>query len=71
MWFAFLAALLVTVILGFFLPSTVPAYIGLAVGALVWLAGVANDDLMMYCGACHKRVKTGASTCHHCGYARD
>lgn len=34
----------------------------------VWGGGEGGQ--MVKCDACHKRVKLGASTCHHCGYSR-
>jgi hypothetical protein len=45
-----------------------PAIVIVMVGA--WLAAVLNDEQMMRCDACLKRVKMGATTCHHCGYSR-
>ena len=46
-------------------------------GPLVWLtwplygllllAAVFNDDNVLYCPFCKKRVKMGAQACHHCG----
>jgi predicted amidophosphoribosyltransferase len=38
---------------------------------ILWLAAVANDEQMAKCDACRKRVKLGASACHHCGYSRN
>ena len=38
------------------------------VSGAVYLMFVFNDDQVLKCPACLKRVKLGASTCHHCGY---
>lgn len=35
-----------------------------------WLGVVMNDEQMAKCDACMKRVKLGATACHHCGYSR-
>jgi ribosomal protein S27AE len=35
--------------------------------ALLVLASVFNDDNVLYCPFCKKRVKMGAQACHHCG----
>lgn len=57
------------VVVGIYLPSlTMPAFWGVA--ALCYLGTVANGAQMTKCDACMKRVKMGASTCHHCGYSR-
>lgn len=40
------------------------------VAGLVYVVAVMNDEQMVKCDACSKRVKMGASTCHHCGYTR-
>ena len=37
---------------------------------VLYLIAVMNDDQMTRCDACSKRVKLGASTCHHCGFSR-
>ena len=37
---------------------------------LGYAIAVFNDEQMIRCDQCGKRVKLGASTCHHCGYAR-
>ncbi len=34
---------------------------------LLILAAVFNDDNVLYCPFCKKRVKMGAQACHHCG----
>lgn len=45
-------------------PLTYPAFfIGMALSALALL----SDETVYTCPHCRKRVKTGASTCHHCG----
>jgi hypothetical protein len=46
--------------------ATVPVMWGAA--ALFYAQAVLNDGQMLKCDACRKRVKLGASTCHHCGY---
>ena len=33
----------------------------------VWIIGAANPGNVLYCPYCRKRVKVGATTCHHCG----
>jgi len=40
------------------------------VAGLCYLVAVFNDEQMVRCAACGKRVKLGYSTCHHCGYRR-
>lgn len=47
--------------------ATMPVVWGSA--ALVYLGIVVNDEQMVKCAACRKRVKIGATTCHHCGYS--
>ena len=38
--------------------------------AICYVGFVVADGQMTKCDACRKRVKLGASTCHHCGYRR-
>jgi hypothetical protein len=33
----------------------------------VWILGAANPENVLYCPYCRKRVKIGATSCHHCG----
>lgn len=68
-WFAFWFGVVAAVLAAFFAEALIgPAF---AVGAVgYWLAIVMSDDQMMRCDACQKRVKLGATTCHHCGYSR-
>lgn len=42
-----------------------PVWIGVAV--IVWLLGALNPYNVLYCPASRKRLKGGASACHHCG----
>ena len=48
--------------------AEMPVVWGLA--AVCYLGAVADPSQMLRCDACRKRVKVGASTCHHCGYSR-
>lgn len=41
-------------------------YLGIPIGFLVWIAVVIDPTTAAKCPACHKRVKVGATTCHHC-----
>lgn len=41
----------------------------LIVFLLMMIAAVFNDDNILYCPHCRKRVKMGANTCHHCARA--
>ena len=34
------------------------------------LTAVFNDEQLVHCDVCGKRVKMGYATCHHCGYSR-
>lgn len=36
--------------------------------AAAYAVAILNDGQMIHCAACRKRVKLGATTCHHCGY---
>lgn len=64
------AALLIALI-----PAALGALIAPALGSVlfflvfipVWLLSAANPLTVLYCPYCHKRVKAGADTCHHCG----
>lgn len=47
--------------------ATIPA-MWLSAAGLYGMA-VMNDGQMIHCAACRKRVKLGATTCHHCGYS--
>jgi Flp pilus assembly protein TadB len=35
--------------------------------AVLVVVGATNPELVLYCPHCKKRVKAGASACHHCG----
>lgn len=37
--------------------------------AVLVIVGAMNPELVLYCPYCKKRVKAGASACHHCGRA--
>lgn len=39
----------------------------IAVFGLLVVGGAMNPNLVLYCPYCKKRVKMGATTCHHCG----
>lgn len=52
------------VVNSFWVAGAVPALIG--VGVLVYGFQVLDDDLVLACPYCRKRVKAGASVCHHC-----
>ncbi len=39
------------------------------VAAACYVMAVLNDEQMIRCPRCMKRVKMGADTCHHCGYS--
>lgn len=41
--------------------GAVPVFVAL------WIGVVLNDDTVVRCPHCRKRVKVGASTCHRCG----
>lgn len=43
------------------------AYLAIPVFLVVWGLAIVNDDNVLRCPYCAKRVKLGASTCHHCG----
>jgi hypothetical protein len=36
---------------------------------VLYIIAIFNDGQMIKCAACGKRVKLGATTCHHCGYS--
>ena len=40
--------------------------VGIPVFLVVWL-GLANGPIATSCPYCRKRVKLGATVCHHCG----
>lgn len=42
-------------------------WVWLPVFAVLLLGAVFNDDMVLECPHCRKRVKAGADTCHHCG----
>lgn len=48
-------------------PLGVP--VGLTVFVLAWLLLALSPDTVLFCPYCRKRVKLGASHCHHCGRA--
>jgi hypothetical protein len=61
--------LLAGVVVGLVWPGAeIPTMWGVA--AICYIGFVVADGQMTRCDACRKRVKLGASTCHHCGYAR-
>lgn len=43
------------------------AWLGLLVAVAVWWLAAATPGYVLYCPHCRKRVKAGASVCHHCG----
>lgn len=43
------------------------AYLGVPVALLAWIGAAMNPETTLYCAHCRKRVKAGATTCHHCG----
>jgi hypothetical protein len=47
------------------------APVAVVVGFGGWIGAVCNDEQMAKCDACRKRVKFGATACHHCGYSRN
>lgn len=49
-------------------PLTAPVVV--VTWLVAWLGAVLNDEQMAKCDVCRKRVKFGATTCHHCGYSR-
>jgi type IV secretory pathway TrbD component len=50
-------------------PISSPVAVIVGIGG--WLAAVCNDEQMAKCDVCRKRVKFGATACHHCGYSRN
>lgn len=46
-------------------PLTVPVFVLVTGG--VWLLAVLNDENVLTCPHCGKRVKLGSTVCHHCG----
>jgi hypothetical protein len=54
--------------LGSLVSEPLGIFLGIAVFLLAWLgAGFREDAPVLYCPYCRKRVKAGASVCHHCG----
>lgn len=42
-------------------------YLWIPLFAVLWLILVIDPTHVLYCPHCSKRVKAGASACHHCG----
>lgn len=66
---AFVIALVVAI-----LPSMISSAFGGVVFVIVFLVVYGNaifnpEAPVLYCPHCRKRVKAGATTCHHCGKA--
>lgn len=59
------AALLAAIPLWIWQPLGIGVFLIVFVIALVGAA--ADPSRSLYCPSCSKRVKIGASTCHHCG----
>ena len=51
-----------------FVWSGTPLAVMWTAAAAVYVMAVTNDEQMLRCDACGKRVKLGAVRCHHCGY---
>jgi hypothetical protein len=43
------------------------AYLAVPVGLLAWGGLVTDPAVAVRCPHCHKRMKLGATVCHHCG----
>lgn len=71
LWLAslFAGALLGTLAGAAWDPLSMPVTIG--VFLVAFIGTLVNDEQMMKCDACRKRVKLGATACHHCGYSRN
>jgi hypothetical protein len=41
--------------------------VAIVVAVIVWVFAAVNPQTVLYCPFCRKRVKAGASACHHCG----
>lgn len=65
LWASFLPAFIVAIVVGLVWPPL--AYIGFAVWAVLWALLVMSPSTVAACPFCGKRVKMGASVCHHCG----
>lgn len=69
--FRFLFGNLIIAALIAILPSLLWAPLGAVVFfgafAVLVVVGATNPELVLYCPHCKKRVKAGASACHHCG----
>ena len=63
-------ALLLALLVGAFVAAASPT-VGAIITIVLFLAtygvGVLNPVNVLYCPHCRKRVKAGASVCHHCG----
>lgn len=57
----------VGVLVGLVRPSATMPVVWIAAAA-AYVVAILNDGQMIHCAACRKRVKLGATTCHHCGY---
>jgi len=51
-----------------FLPRSVLIWPACIFFWVCWLGAVFNDDVLLDCPFCGKRLKIGKSTCHHCGH---
>jgi hypothetical protein len=47
--------------------GNVVTWLVIPVAILIWIVIAADPAQVAACPYCHKRVKLGASTCHHCG----
>jgi hypothetical protein len=43
------------------------AYVAVPVFVVAWIGSTLNQEAVLYCPHCRKRVKVGAGVCHHCG----
>jgi hypothetical protein len=63
---SFVAALIAATLLSM-VSETLGVWLFWPIWILLLLAAMFNDDLVLYCPYCRKRVKMGADSCHHCG----
>lgn len=62
---AFLGALIVAAVLGMIWQPL--AYVFIPLFVVLWLVMLVDPATVAYCPHCSKRVKIGATACHHCG----